>query len=195
MNIEKIIKFDLKNKIAVSLIGFLLIIFSLVYFIVWPTIRDIKIMGSEIDAQKIDLEKKYIKGQNLKQLTENLKKIEPKLELLEQIFINRNRELEFITSLENEANKNRVNQKINLSAPASTENQNFQKIGLQLFTQGGFNNLLAYITDLESLSYYINFKTLELSPGSAGQAVKAADNQEPPEVNLNLFLSSETYWN
>ena len=83
MNGNKYLKFNLKNKITASLVGFLVIILSLIYFIVIPTIKDIKTMGQTIEAQREDLEKKYIKGQSLRQLTENLSKIEPKLELLD----------------------------------------------------------------------------------------------------------------
>ena len=183
MNDNKYFKFDLKNKITVSLTGFLVITLSLIYFIILPTIKEIKAMGLAIEAQREDLEKKYIKGQSLKKLTENLNKIEPKLKLLDQIFINKNRELEFITSLENEANKSQVSQKINLSAPQPEANQNFQKTGLQLFTKGGFEKQLQYLLSLEHLSYYINVKLLELSPVGG-------------ETNsLNMYLDADTYWN
>jgi len=199
MNGGKYFKFDLKNKITATLAGFFIIILSLIYFIVIPTIKEIKTMGSAIEAQREDLEKKYIKGQSLRQLTENLSKIEPKLELLDQIFINKNRELEFITSLENEANKNQVSQKINLNAPEKAENQNFQKTSLQLFTKGSFIKQLQYLLDLEHLSYYINIKILELSPAADGEQVKA-DSQELPLApadnhNLNMFIDADTYWN
>lgn len=192
MNGSKYLKFNLKNKITASLIGFLIVILSLIYFIVAPTIKEIKVMVKAIEAQRQDLEKKYVKGQSLKQLTENFKKIEPQLKLIDQIFINKNRELEFITSLENEADKNQVSQKINLSAPQKAENQNFQKTSLQLFTKGGFSRQLQYLLNLERLSYYINVKLLELSPISAGEKIKA-DNGETN--NLNMYLDADTYWN
>ena len=183
MNGNKHLKFDLKNKITLSLLGFLIIILSLIYFIVLPTVKDIKIMGNAIEAQREDLEKKYVKGQSLKKLTENLNKIEPRLKLLNQIFINKNRELEFITSLENEANKSQVSQKINLSAPSKETGPNFKKIGLQLFTKGDFEKQLSYLLGLEHLSYYINIKLLELSPAGG-------------ETNsLNMYLDADTYWN
>lgn len=198
MTAEKYPKFNLKNKIVASLVGLILVIFSLLYFIVIPTIRDIKTMSNEIEGQKIDLEKKYIKGQSLRQLTENLKKIESKLDMLDQIFINKNRELEFITTLENQANKNRVSQKINLSAPQEAENQNFQKTDLQLFTKGSFLGQLQYLLDLEYLSYYINVKLLELFPAGAGEQTKT-DSQEispsPGETNnINMYINADTYW-
>jgi Tfp pilus assembly protein PilO len=199
MTPKKYPKFNLKNKIVASLVGLILVIFSLLYFIVIPTIRDIKTMSNEIEGQRIDLEKKYIKGQSLRQLTENLKKIESKLDMLDQIFINKNRELEFITTLENQANKNWVSQKINLSAPQEAENQNFQKTDLQLFTKGSFLGQLQYLLDLEYLSYYINVKLLELSAAGAGEQTKT-DSQEispsPGETNnINMYINADTYWN
>ena len=91
MIFNKYQKFDLKNKIIATLVGFVLIISGLIYFIVVPTVKDIKTMGGAIEEQVIDLEKKYIRGNSLRQLTENLKKIEPRLSSLDQIFINKNR--------------------------------------------------------------------------------------------------------
>src|SRR3989338_5429127 len=87
MILDKYQKINLKNKIIAMPIGFVLIIFGLIYFIVAPTIVDIKTVGGEIEEQRIDLEKKYNNGISLRQLTENLKIIEPKLSLLDKIFI------------------------------------------------------------------------------------------------------------
>lgn len=200
MSGNKYLKFNLKNKITLSLTGFLIIILSLIYAIVIPTVREIKTMSDAIEAQRVDLEKKYIKGQSLRQLTENLEKIESKIELLDQIFINKNRELEFITSLENEANKNQISQKINLSAPGKAENKNFQKTNLQLFTKGGFREQLQYLTDIEHLSYYVNVKVLELSPSSAGGEpikIDGAESLSSPggAGSLNMYIDGDTYWN
>lgn len=186
MMLSKHQKFNLKDKIIASLIGFALMIFALIYFIIMPTIKDIETMSRAIEEQKIDLEEKYVKGNSLRQLAENLKKIEPKLSLLDQIFINKNRELEFITTLENEASDSQVSQKINLSSPKATENQEFQKNSLKLFTKGGFNQQLRYLMNLESLAYYINVKSLELAPAAGGEKTETS--------GLNLFINADTYW-
>lgn len=196
MIFDKYQKFNLKNKIIAALVGFALVIFGLIYFIVVPTVRDIKTMGGAIEEQMTDLEKKYIRGNSLKRLTEDLKKIEPNLSLLDQVFINKNRELEFITTLENEANNSRVSQKINLSSPDAAANQEFQKNSLQLLAQGEFNRQLRYLINLESLSYYINIKSLEITPTGGKTEV---NNQEPAATengadNLNLLIDANTYW-
>lgn len=202
MNDGKYLKFNPKNKITVSLILWLAIILSLIYFIVRPTVKEIKTMSRAIEAQREDLEKKYVKGQSLKKLTENLNKIEPKLELLNQIFINKNRELEFIASLENEANNNQISQKINLSAPQTIKNKDFQIINLQLSTGGKFIKQLKYLMDLESLNYYINIKSLELSASPAGgQTAPSLENNgqktlvsENEDNNINLAATADVYW-
>ena len=195
MLLGKYLKFNLKNKIAASVGSFLLVIFCLLYFIIIPTITDIKNMSGEIEEQRIDLEKKYIKGQSLKKLSDNLKSIEPKLDLLNQLFINKNRELEFITTLENRAGLNRLNQKINLNPPQAADNQDFQKADLQLLLTGKFSRLLKYLQDLESLGYYTNIKSLELSP-ARGQEAVSDEEAAPPDgsININMFINADTYW-
>lgn len=202
MILSKYQKFSLKNKIIVMIAGFILIIFSLIYFIVIPTIKDIQTMGQKIEEQMVDLEKKYIRGNSLRQLTENLKKIEPKLSSLDQIFINKNRELEFITTIENEANNSQISQKINLSSPKIIENQEFQKNDLQLSVNGEFNEQLKYLINLESLNYYINIKLLELSSsprsGQTAPSIKRNDQEtsvsEKEPNNINLSITADTYW-
>ncbi|MDO8668064.1 MAG: hypothetical protein Q7K35_03125 [bacterium] len=196
MILSKYQKFSLKNKIIVMIVGFVLIIFGLIYFIVVPTIEDIQTMSQKIEEQMVDLEKKYIKGSSLRQLTENLKKIEPKLSSLDQIFINKNRELEFITTIENEANNSQVSQKINLSSPKNIENQELQKNNLQLSTNGNFNNQLKYLINLESLSYYINVKSLELTPAAGNEKTTNQDQTETAGKSgvINMLIDADTYW-
>ena len=195
--LEKFIKLNLKNKITASLGGFMMVFLLLIYFVVVPTINDIKTMGKEIEEQRLDLEKKYIKGQSFRQLNENLKTIEPKLDLLDQIFINKNRELEFVTTLENKANKNKISQKINLGEPRATDNENFKKINIQLATTGDFSGQLKYLLDLESLNYYINMKSLEFYPSGGG---KEQGNNQSNDANnnqnndINLIINADTYW-
>jgi len=192
MQLNNFIKFDLRKKIIATIIIFLLVINSVIYFVIIPTIKDIKQMKSEIEAQRIDLEKKYLKGQSLKRLTENLKKIEPQLARLNQVFINQNRELEFITTLEETADQNSIAQKIDLGIIQDTNEQTFQKNSLKLFTQGNFMRQMNYLTNLEALNYYINIKSLKLFPASA--QIMTPEKQQSAQDNINMIISADTYW-
>ncbi len=183
-------KFDLKKKIIISIIGFFMALSIIVGLIVIPTIREIKRMGADIEEQRLDLEKKYIKGQSLKQLADNLKKISPQLDKLDRIFINHNRELEFITTLEDKTQANKIAQKISLGA-AKDDNQKFKIIPMQIYTQGSFINQYNYLVNLELLDYYISIKALELSPAQ-GQTIYNTGEIEPNSVNM--FITADTFW-
>jgi len=191
MQLEDILKLNLKKKIIISLVVFILIIACLIYFIVIPTIKDIKRMGVEIEIQRIDLEEKYQKGQSLRQLTETLEEIEPQLSKLNQVFINQNRELEFITTLEEVADYSNIMQKINLSDFQGIDNQKYKKMPFQLFAQGSFINQMNYLTYLEALNYYININFLELSPGSAQLA---SSGETSAQGSINMLIIADTYW-
>lgn len=194
---NNILKINLTKKIFISFFSLLLFILFILYFIILPTIKTIKTIGDEIQAQRVDLEKKYIRGQNLKQLSENLKKIEPQLAKLDQIFINQNRELEFITTLEHVASENNIIQKINLGSLQPLSGQIYQKMPLQLSTQGNFMRQINYLATLEALNYYININSLELlsSPAQVVPIVQSQENmQDINQSNINMIISADTYW-
>ncbi|MEA3464126.1 MAG: hypothetical protein U9R14_03565 [Patescibacteria group bacterium] len=190
--LNNLIKLNLKKKISISLVVFILIIGCLVYFIIIPTIGSIKAIGQNIENQRIDLEKKYIKGQNLRQLTKNLKKIEPQLVVLDQIFINQDYELEFIIAMEELANQNNVSQKINLDTSRVIEGNGRQILPLNLFLQGNYTDIINYLTSLETLNYYININSLELS-SSGYTKLSAAPEIHTNFININMAISANIY--
>lgn len=187
MNLNGFKKLGLKNKLIISIAGFIMVLISIIYFMVLPTINDIKEMGRKIESEKMDLEEKYQKGQSLKRLAEDIRKIEPLIEKLDQIYINKNDSLELITTLEKIANKNNINQKINLVDAQNTENQYYQKMPIQLSTNGSFINQMKYLTNLESSKYYINIQSLEISP--------TIQNSNSTETNsIKMLIFADTYW-
>jgi Tfp pilus assembly protein PilO len=191
MDIRSLIKINLRKKIIIAAVLFPLGIGSIVYFVVIPTVNDIKSIRNEIEAQRIDLEIKYKKGQSIKQLTENLKIIEPQISKLEQIFISNDEVLEFITTLEEAANEKNVSQKINLATSKSVKEESYQKTPLQIITNGGFIKQLNYLISLEALNYYINIKSLELTAGSPRSINSGGQTKES---SINMLLFADTYW-
>ncbi len=186
-------KYSLKKKIIAGPIFFLAIAGSIIFFIIMPSINDIKRIKQEVERERIDLEKKYIKGQSLKQLKENLKKIKPELKMLDNAFIISGHELDFITTLENFAHKNHVEQKINMNAFKNlNESQILQKIPLSLSLKGNFTNLINYLTDSEASHYYININSLEISSVSAKPFIS---NKSPNNNSgISMALSANIYW-
>lgn len=190
MEFKEIVKLNLKNKIILSIGSFFIFIFIVIYFVIFPSIRDIKNIRDDIEAQRVDLERKYVKGQSLKSLSEKLAKAEEKIHVLDQVFIGEEDGLEFVTTLEGIAGKNNIKQKINLLPSLVTDSSYYQLVPLQLFPQGNFNQLLDYLTGLETLNYYINIKSLDLSSSSRTVALET----EAPQGNVSLFIIADTYW-
>jgi len=190
MEFKKLIKLDLRKRIAISIVGFFIFIFLIIYFVIFPSVRDIKNIKNEIESQRLELERKYVKGQSLRKMTEKLERAQEKIHVLDQVFIGPDAGLEFITALEGAAGKNGVNQKINLLSQAPVDNGFYKIVPLQLSSQGEISRQMSYLVSLETLNYYVNIKSLELSSGSrfapTGEAESAA--------NVNLFVVADTYW-
>jgi Tfp pilus assembly protein PilO len=192
---DKFKNLGFKKKIFISLVIFILILGSLIYFLIIPSINEIKKIETEINNQRIDLEQRYIKGQSLRQLTENLKKIEPQISVLDEIFILQDRELEFITSLEELATRNNVEQTINLDLSQDKKESGYQTLPLQLTAQGNYLDLMNYLINLESLNYYININSISLSSSGSAKLSPIINTPEiqPVSVNVNMIIQANTY--
>ena len=183
-------KITLRKKIIISAVLLPLIMVGIMLFAVFPTINDIQKIRKAIEAQRIDLEVKYERGQSLKKLSENLKIIEPQLSELEEIFISEDEVLEFITTLEEIAGNNDITQTINLISSKSSAKNGHKKIPLRITASGDFVGQLNYLTELESLNYYINIKSLELTSVSRSSAPKT----ETKSSHINMIIDADTYW-
>lgn len=173
---------NIKQKIILIAITVFMVVFFLSYYLILPSIDEIKKIQAQVALEKNDLENKLSRGQSTKKLTDNLKKIEPKIESLDNIFISQERVLEFITALEELAGKDSINQKINLALESSTKSDNYNKTPISIDAEGGYGNLITYLSDLEKINYYINIKNLTISAADAEGGT------------LNLRINGDTYW-
>ncbi len=188
MNFSAAKKLGLKEKILLINLALLGVSGSLIYFLIIPNIDDINRIKKEIDAQLIDLEVKYQRGQSIKKLNANLKKIEPEIATLDQVFVKESEQVNFITSLEELATKNNVKQKLSLGK-AQNSKSSFKKVPLQISLEGGYLSILSYLHDLETSPNYINIKTIEITSTSAN-----IDENGMTKNNLSVSLSVDTYW-
>ncbi len=188
-NISK--KISLKKKIIIISVLFPLAIGGLILLVIVPTVKDIKNIKNEIEAQRIDLEIKYKKGQSINKLTKDLEVIEPQLLKLNRILIGKDKVLEFITELEEVASSQGVEQKINLAAPKNTAKDGYKKTPLQIITNGNFIKQLNYLINLEAMNYYININSLELK---AGYSRPISHEGQTPERPISMLIFADTYW-
>lgn len=189
-----------KQKALFSLVGYVLISFGIYYFVIIGTMNNIKEIRGNIISEKINIEKNISQEKNMSELSAEVKKIEPQMKKFSQIFINNNRELEFITQLENIASKHNIKQKLSLQSLEIDEGNGddyYFEVPIDLETSGTLGNLINYLAELESLTYYININNISIGSyavsGSASR-ISNGSNATPSNKNIVLNLSATTYW-
>jgi len=148
-----------RTKIFITIVVVAIIIGAIIYTIIIPVMSDIKKISATITDQKVDLERKYRRGQLLRKTVENFERVKPRKERLTSIFMRQGEELDFITTLEQIAEKNRLDQKIRLQI----DNPADRVIPLGLVVQGSYNQIMNYLADLEKLDFYYNVSALSLT--------------------------------
>lgn len=196
MNLNKLKTIGAKQQMVISLVLFILFVALFLYFFIFNNIQAIYNIKKEIITKKLDLKTVADRQKNIGSLINNLKKIEPQLSSLQNIFISKNRELEFITTLEDIAEKNSVEQKLNISDTTKIGKNGYETALLEIKVQGLFPNIMEYLRSIESLNYYINIKSLNVNKmGGSGSALLSNDkSSQGNSPMLELVIQADTYW-
>ena len=199
MNFDKIKNLNFKKKFTYLGLIFIAACLLIIYTTLNPSIDAIKIKRTEIVTQKIEMEQKLNKEKNMSNLSAKVRKIEPQADRLASVYINQNRELEFITTLEGIASANNVAQSLNLDLDKSNTSSGYNTVPLEINISGSYNNLLAYLISLETMNYYINVTNWQFSSSGnkiSGSSMLDSDNQISPQLSesYNLRLTANTYW-
>jgi len=190
MNLSLNKNFNTKQKISNTSFLTLLFVLLIVYFVIFPSLDNIKDKKNEIIAEKIKIEKNKIYQLTSKNQENQLKNIETDLEKIEQIYINRNKELEFITTLEGLAKTNNVEQKIDILFARETKKEEISEIPISLSATGNFENILSYLRNLNNLPFLINVDLINLEKISNEATI--GDNIS--ESKISVGVSGVTYW-
>ncbi|NUM25165.1 MAG: hypothetical protein HUU49_00905 [Candidatus Buchananbacteria bacterium] len=154
-----------KQKIIIAVLAVLLLSGMISYFIILPTINDIKKISNDVYLERLDLEKKYLKGQLLKKTMEDFEKIKPEKNKLANIFIKEGKELEFITALESISSQYKLEQTLKLGTKQDQGSGTYHAVPLEIVVKGTFVDTLKYLNELEKLNYYYSISSIAL--GSA----------------------------
>ncbi|MFA4936709.1 MAG: hypothetical protein WC575_00230 [Patescibacteria group bacterium] len=177
-----------KQKIIISLSAVAIIVSGLIILLIYPCITRIKELSNEIFTQRVELEKIYLRGQNLKQTLEQYQQIKPTVLLLNRAYIQSGQELDLFTSLENLSENNNIVPNIKLTSTTPKE-KTIKTLPLQITLVSNFTNLMNYLVGLENLDYYLNISTIRINTGSVN----------PQEVfnnhsNITTLLLANAYY-
>ena len=186
MNFSQIKKINLKQKLATNTVIFVVSFSAIFYFAIYMASQSINDLRAQVIAGKIEVEKRINREENMSNLAIKLKKIEGELEKVNGVFIDKNEKLEFITTLENIANYNNINQNINL-LPVDNAIATITKSLININARGEYIDAVNYLRDIESLSYHINISTIGFS-----RIADDASGEEKSIVSLNF--TADTYW-
>jgi Tfp pilus assembly protein PilO len=175
-------------KIKQKIIIFVLIITgvtSLVIIgIIIPTVREIKNISTSIYNERIDLEKKYQRGQLLKQTVNDFEKIKPAKSKLTDIFFETNQELFIVTTLENIAANNSLTQKIQIQPQSTPKTEtHYSTLLLKITASGDFASTMKYLSAIEALPYMINIKTIAIN--------KNAENLIQSTIEAEVYMTKK----
>lgn len=171
---------SIKNKIITVLIVGISAILATVFFAIWPTIINITNLSEKVYHIRLDLEKKYVSGQNLRHIIEKFKSIKAKSYNLNAIYVGQNNELELIQNLEKTAGDNSLDQQINIHEAANTEKSGTEmNLNLKLF--GKYTNILKYLNEIRQFDYYININSITITK---------IDNAKEPLENRTESVSA-----
>ena len=153
-----------KNKINLSIIIFLLLAILLVVFVIYPLFKEIKSNSEELVSQKKELATLEAKIDYLEKFKILYKNLEEILEKIENLFVNPEIPIEFISFLEKKAEDCQMTIQI---APSiykeEIEKDHWAYLSLQISTVSSFPNFLKFLEKLESSIYLIEIQNLNIN--------------------------------
>jgi Tfp pilus assembly protein PilO len=189
-------KLNSKNRNITVTLTVLILNAAVIYFFILPTINKIKSLRNEILNIEIDSANKITQEKNISDLNNKIKKIQPQLNEINSIFINQNREIEFINALEDLASKNNIDQKLNIDFNNPTKGGTFNSVPVGINANGNFNNVIGYLSALEAMSYYINIDSVTFT--ASNNSKDTGDDSRPFEskngTTIDLNLVGHSFW-
>jgi len=170
-----------KNKNLIQIFFAMIVIVIVFIFLTVPNFKEIKSLSQKIFDYRVYLEKLYKEGQLLKNTIGELKKIEPNLIKLSKVLIPQKDELNFITTLEDLAANNKIEQDLKINPFMESSAKDYKILPIELYFQATFPQFIKYLADLNKLDYYINIKQLLINKSSDASKIKIA-------------LTADTYW-
>jgi hypothetical protein len=152
---------------------------GLIIFVAWPAAKATMAASKTIQTLARELQNKR-QDYSLPTILATYKQYEPKITTLQKSVLYRDRELEFVTTLESIADRYNLDQQITLGEPQPIKGKKFNSLNLQIVATGDFNNALRYLEALEHSPLYLNIQRLGMSSVEGGR--------------VSLHLAVETFW-
>ena len=98
----------------------------------------------------------------------------------ESLFIKQGNELSLVTKLEELADINRIDQKLDLGVNKNVISENIISVPFNFSLKGDFNDFMQYLKTLRQLTYNLTIQNIEL--------------KQTEDSDLQIQLLGHTYW-
>ncbi|MFH0854518.1 MAG: type 4a pilus biogenesis protein PilO [bacterium] len=180
---------SIRKKTIILLSVIFIAISAITFFIIIPTIKNIKNISLKINSMRFEVEKKYDNRVSLRAAMKKFKLIQESAKNFLNIYVKKNEELNLITTLENIAEKNKLSQKINLIYNEKQKKYLKNQTEIQIIIAGNYIDIIKYLRDLRIMPYYINFNSIAINKLSKND--KTPDNVAQASLSGNFFMLPE----
>jgi len=150
----------LKNKINLSSVIFSILIISLIAFLIYPLFKEIKNNSEDLISKKQKLLSLETKIENLEEIQSLWQEIEPSLKKIDQLFINSEMPVEFISFLETTARDCEVPIEISSALPDKKEKDPWPSLFFQISSTASFSKFLRFLAKIETSPYLVEVQNL-----------------------------------
>ena len=150
----------LKNKINLSLIIFSILSINLIVFLIYPLFKEIKNNSEDLISKKQNLLSLEAKIENLEKFQSLWQEIEPNFKKIDQLFIDPEVPVEFISFLETTARDCEVPIEISSALPSKIEEDPWPSLFFQISSTTSFSKFLRFLAKIETSPYLIEIQNL-----------------------------------
>jgi Tfp pilus assembly protein PilO len=187
-------KMGIKNKLIIWSVLFAVLMFLIVYLLILRNAGNINAVKEDIIKEQVAIEQKLYEDRNKAMTLSSLNRIEPLVDTLNVIFIDKSRAIEFFSILENAAKNNNIEQKIDMAEIKMDSKAYFTKTPITIKCEGGFDDLTNYLKDLERLNYYISVNSLSIGKSKTASRSLFDDEGNSQKQVMSMDIIAETYW-
>ncbi|MBI4360009.1 MAG: hypothetical protein HY564_02865 [Candidatus Jacksonbacteria bacterium] len=162
-----------------------------IFFFFIPTFNRIRTDYAEFLKERTEIERLLEEGSTKEKLLKHIDDLSDEFQDLQNGFIVRGKEVEFITFLEDLGSSHNIKQTIQLNEPVVHQKTDFFPFALMsLKMQGTFEDFLRYLTELEQSPYYVNVTSLTIT----GEDVAVAESEQILPETLSINAMGEVFW-
>lgn len=147
--------------------------------VIWPSIKEIRLMSQTIYQQYESLEEKRQRGQDIRRARTEYEELRVHLPTIRRLALEPKEELRFITALEELADQHSVTETLMLKLEGRKTFQAYDVLPLEIVVRGPYRDVLRYIAALRTLPMVTSLTSVSIvSQQAAGYLPGRGDAAE-----------------